>query len=371
MTVSAQDLNPVHHLRVVGRFVHRQLKRPGLPPGTVVHTGFKKEERSRVGFIDFDVENVNELEDVADLSVLWDLCDSPTVSWVNVEGLHDTKLIERIGERFGLHPLVLEDIAQVGQRPKLEEYDDYLYVVLYQLEWSPEQEIVSEEQVSLVVGPDYLFSFQERRGDHFDPIRERLRSHQGKLRERGPDYLAYALIDATVDHYFTVLDRIGHVTEQIELELLDDPGPEAMRKLQHVKRELLVVRRAIWPLRDVLAALMRTESTLIREGTWVYLRDVHDHAVRVLEAVETLRDVVGGMIDLYLSQVAHRTNEAIRVLTVMASIFIPLTFIVGVYGMNFDFMPELHVRWGYPAVWGAMVVVSTGLLVWFRRRGWL
>ena len=366
-----KDLDPVHQLTVLGRFVRRQLKKPGLPPGTVVHTGPKKEERARVSYLDFDAQTLTEREDVQDLSVLWGLCDSPTVSWVNVDGLHDTGIIERIGERFGIHPLALEDIVHVGQRPKLEEYDDYLYVVLYQLEWHGEDEMVTEEQVSLVIGSNYVFSFQERRGDDFDPIRERLRTGKGKLRERGSDHLAYALIDATVDNYFTILDRIGSATEQIELELLEQPGQDTMRKLQQIKREMLVVRRAIWPLRDVLATLMRTDSRLITEDTRVYLRDVHDHAVQVLESVETLRDVVSGMIDIYLSQVALRTNEAMKVLTVMASIFIPLTFIVGVYGMNFEYMPELHMWWAYPAVWGVMIAVAVGLLIWFKRRGWV
>ena len=366
-----KELDPVHHLKVMGRFVRRTLKKPGLPPGTVVHTGTQKVERVKVGYIDYDAQKVTEREDVRDLSVLWGLCDSPTVSWVNVEGLHDTELIERIGERFGIHPLVLEDIAHVGQRPKLEEFDEYLYVVLYNLEWQGAEEMVAEEQINLVLGPNYLFTFQERPGDDFDTIRERLRSGKGKIRERGPDYLAYALIDTTVDNYFTILDRIGRATEEIELELLERPSPDTMRKLQQIKREMLIVRRTIWPMREVMASLLRTESALIKEDTRVYLRDVHDHTVQVLEAVETLRDVVSGMIDLYLSQVAQRTNEAIRVLTVMASIFIPLTFIVGVYGMNFEFMPELHSRWGYPAVWGVMIVTALGLLAWFRKRGWI
>ena len=366
-----KELHPVRQLRVMGRFVRRQLKKPGLPPGTVVHVGAKKEERSRVSFIDFDPAQLTEREDVQDLSVLWALRESTTVSWVNVDGLHDTELIERLGERLGLHPLVLEDIAHVGQRPKLEEYDEYLYIVLYQLEWHGEHEMVAEEQVSLVLGTNWMFSFQEQRGDDFDPTRERLRRGQAKLRDRGADYLAYTLLDATVDNYFTILNHIGLVTEQLELELLDDPGQHTMRKLQQLTRELLVVRRAVWPLRDVLTSLMRTESELIREDTRFYLRDVHDHALRVLKAVETLRDVVSGMIDLYLSQVAHRTNQAIKVLTVMAGIFIPLTFIVGVYGMNFVYMPELESRWGYPAVWGVMIVTAVGLWIWFRKRSWV
>jgi magnesium transporter len=363
-------LNPVHQLRVMRRFVRRQSKKAGLPPGTVVHTGAKKVEKVRVSVFDFDDETCVELQEVGEVSAIFPMRDKPTVTWVNIDGLHDTRLIEEIGSHYGFHPLVLEDIVHVGQRPKLEEYDDYLYLVFYQLEWD-EEEMVTEEQVSLIVGKNYVFSFQERPGDDFETIRERLRVGKGKARQRGSDYLAYQLIDSTVDNYFTILDRVGHITEQVEIELLENPTHETMHRMQQIKRELLVVRRAIWPLRDVLAGLLRTESPLISESTAVYLRDVHDHAVQVVEAVESLRDVVGGMIELYLAQVGLKTNEVMKVLTMMASIFIPLTFIVGVYGMNFDYMPELRERWGYPIVWASMLAIAGGILFWFRRRGWL
>ena len=364
-------LNPVHQLRVMRRFVRRQSKKSGLPPGTVVHTGTQKVERVRVSVFDFDEEKCVELKDVGDVEALFPMRDKPTVTWVNIDGLHDTGLIERIGSHYGFHPLVLEDIVQVGQRPKLEEYEDYLYIVFYQLEWQGDEAMVTEEQVSLIVGKNYVFSFQERPGDDFEMVRERLRSAKGKARQRGADYLAYQLIDATVDNYFTILDRLGLITEHVEIELLENPTHDTMHRLQQIKRELLVVRRSIWPLRDVLAGLLRTESELISEGTIVYLRDVHDHAVRVVEAVEALRDVVGGMVELYLAQVGLRTNEVMKMLTMIASIFIPLTFIVGVYGMNFDFMPELRWRWGYPGVWAGMIAVAGGILLWFRKKRWL
>jgi len=364
-------LNPVHQLRVMRRFVRRQSKKPGLPPGTVVHTGAKKVEKVRIGVFDFDEQGCQELQDVQDVESIFPMRDKPTVTWVNIDGLHDTGLIERIGAHFGFHPLVLEDIVHIGQRPKLEEYDDYLYVVLYQLEWQGDDAMVTEEQVSLIIGKNYLFSFQERPGDDFETVRERLRSGKGKARQRGTDYLAYQLVDSTVDNYFTILDRLGLITEQVEIELLESPTHETMHRLQQIKRELLVVRRAIWPLRDVLASLLRTESELISEDARVYFRDVHDHAVRVVDAVEALRDVVGGMVEIYLAQVGLKTNEVMKMLTMMASIFIPLTFIVGVYGMNFEFMPELHSRWAYPAVWGIMVAIAGGLLLWFRKQRWL
>ena len=371
LTYVPDSLNPVRQLRAITRLVRRQRKKPGLPPGTIVHTGEQKVEVVRISAFDFAGEKCTEIKDVEDITSVLDLRDSPTVTWVNIDGLHDTDLIEKIGLHYGFHPLVLEDVVHVGQRPKLEEYDDYLYLVLYQLEWRGEDAMVTEEQVSMIIGPNYVFSFQERPGDDFETVRERLRQSRGKARHRGADYLAYQLIDATVDNYFTILDRIGQVTEQVELEVLGSPTPQTMHRLHQIKRELLVVRRAIWPLRDVLSGLMRTESDLVTEGTHVYLRDVHDHAVQVVDMVETLRDVVGGMIEIYLAQVSIRTNEVMKVLTMMASVFIPLTFIVGVYGMNFDFMPELNVWWGYPAVWAVMIAATAGILIWFRRQRWL
>jgi magnesium transporter len=366
-----KTLNPVHQLRVMGRFVRRQSSKTGLPPGTVVHTGPQKVERVRVGVFDFDEATCLELGDVRDVESILPLRDKPTVTWINVDGLHDTQLIETIGSHYGFHPLVLEDIVHVGQRPKLEEYDDYLYIVFYQVEWEGDEAMVTEEQVSLILGKSYVFSFQERPGDDFEMVRERLRSAKGKARQRGADYLAYQLVDSTVDNYFAILDRLGLITEQVELELLERPSQATMHRLQQIKRELLVVRRAIWPLRDVLAGLLRTESELITDSSRVYFRDVHDHAIRVVDAVEALRDVVGGMVEIYLAQVSLKTNEVMKVLTMMASIFIPLTFIVGVYGMNFDYMPELHEPWGYPVVWLIMLGVAGGILYWFRTRRWL
>ena len=366
-----KELDPVHHLRVMGRFVRRHLKKPGLPPGTVVHTGPKKEERARVSYIDYDAQHATEREDVADLAVLWGLRDSPSVSWVNVDGLHDTALIERIGERFGIHPLVLEDIVSTGQRPKLEEHEEYLYVVVPMLSIDASTGTVHEEQVSVVLGPTWVLTFQERSGDVFDPVRERIRGPAGRLKSRGADYLAYALVDAVVDHYFTVLEAIGDAAERMELEVIEEPTGETMNRLHALKREMLMVRRAVWPVRDMLNGLMRTESRLVTEGTKVFLRDVYDHAVRIIDTVEVLRDVTSGMIDLYLSNVSHRTNEVMKTLTVVASIFIPLTFIVGLYGMNFDYMPELDIPWAYPALVGLMVVLAAAMVWHFRRRGWL
>ncbi len=363
-------LHSVHHLRVLGRFVRRHSKRPGSAPGTLVHTGVKKVEEVRVTFLDYDEQGINERVDVAVADVL-PFRDSPTVSWVNVDGLHDVDLVQHIGDHFGIHPLVLEDVLSVGQRPKAEEYDAFVYVVLPMLSWNAEGRHIEEEQVSLILGPSWVFTFQERAGDQFEPVRERLRQAKGRIRSRGADYLAYALIDAIVDHYFQVLEAIGSATEELELEVLEDPSPATMQRLHHLKREMVVMRRAVWPLRDMVNGLVRTDSALVQQPTRVFLRDVYDHAIQIIDSVESLRDVISGILDLYLSNLSNRTNEVMKVLTIMATIFIPLTFVAGVYGMNFEHMPELGVPWAYAAVWGVMIAMALAMVAFFRRKGWL
>lgn len=363
-------LHPFKTLKVVGRFVRRQVKRSGSAPGTLVHTGEKTMEATRIRFLDYDEEGLREQE-VPDLTTVLPLRDSPTVSWINIDGLHDLDLIGAVGDHFGLHPLVMEDLVHVGQRPKEEEYAGYDYVVLPMLTWDDEGGMVRDEQLTLILGPHWILTFQERVGDVFEPVRERLRASKGRIRSRGTDYLAYALMDAVVDRYFEVLERVGDRTEELELEVLDDPTPDSMAKLHHLKRELVVLRRAVWPVRDVLNGLLRAESALIHDETRVFLRDVYDHTVQIIETVEALRDVVSGAIDLYLSNVSNRTNEVMKVLTIMASIFIPLTFMAGIYGMNFQHMPELALPWAYPALWGAMLLVAGGMVAWFRNKGWL
>lgn len=364
-------LNPVRTLRVMGRLVRRVIKKPGTPPGTLVHTGQQRVEEVRVRLMDYDGGSFQEREIPLDqLASCFPFRDTATVTWINVDGLHDPTVVESIGQHFGLHPLVLEDILSVGQRPKLEEYEGYLFVELNMLHMG-EGFLVQDEQLSLVLGPGWVLTFQERPGDVLDVIRERLRSSKGRIRERGADYLAYALIDAVVDSYFGVLERVGDQAELLEEEALDHPSPRTMHRIHEVRREIIVIRKSVWPVRDLLAGLLRAESSLVKEGTRVFLRDVYDHAIQAIDTVESLRDVAGSLMDLHLSTLSNRTNEVMKVLTIMATIFIPLTFIAGVYGMNFAFMPELEIWWGYPAVWGVMLTVAGGMLVFFRRRGWL
>jgi magnesium transporter len=362
-------LNPVRRLRVMGRFVRRQMTKPGAAPGTLVHTGVKKVERSRITFMDFDSATLGERE-VQDVSEVLPFRDSRTVSWINVWGLHEVDLIQTMGDHFHLHPLLMEDILHVGQRPKLDAYEDCLFMVLTMLEWNEEHRLVEEEQLSVVLGKGYVLTFQERVGDAFDPVRERIRTSNRRIRARGADYLAYALVDAVVDRYFSILERLGELTEELELAVMQGSGPGTMENLHHLKRELLVIRRAVSPVRDLVSGFLRDESGLIEAETRIFMRDVQDHASRLVESVDGLRDVASGLMDLHLSALGQRTNEVMKVLTIMASVFIPLTFMAGIYGMNFEHMPELGLPWAYPALWAAMVAVAGAMLAYFKRQNW-
>ncbi len=353
-------------LRSLGQ---RGKKKPGSSPGTIVHTGEQKIEQVRISFIDYDPAELRERR-MDRIEECFPLRDRQTVTWINVDGLHDVALIESLGRHFGLHPLVLEDIAAVNQRPKMEEYDDYLYVVLHMLALDDERKHVLHEQLSLVLGPNFVLTFQERIGDVFDPVRERLRSAKGRIRTRGADYLAYALIDAVVDSYFTLLEKIGDHVDVLDETVMKAPTEATLHRIHELKREMLYMRRAVWPVREVAAQLYRTEHPLIHDETKVFLRDVYDHGVQALDTVETLRDLTAGLTDLYLSSVGQRQNEVMKVLTIMASIFIPLTFLAGVYGMNFKFMPELEIPWAYPALLAVMAAVAVGMTWYFKRRGW-
>lgn len=297
--------------------------------------------------------------------------DTSIVSWIDVEGLHEVEIVRQVGDCQGLHPLVLEDILNTNQRPKVEDYGDYLYIVLKMLHNGDGTGIVAE-QVSLVLGSNFVISFQEgMKGDVFNPIRERLRSGKGKIREMGADYLAYALMDAVVDNYFVVLERVGERIEELEDAVMADPRPETVREIHQLKREVILLRKAVWPLREVISALERRESKLISEKVVVYLRDLYDHTIQVIDNIEASRDMLAGMLDVYLSSISNRMNEVMKFLTIIGTIFIPLTFIAGVYGMNFQNMPELHWQWGYFACLFLMALVAVFLLIYFKRKRWL
>lgn len=291
--------------------------------------------------------------------------------WFNIDGLHDTDLIQQIGSAYGIHPLNLEDILDTNSRPKFDDMEEYLFLSFKMLTLGSNGKRLQQEQVSLALGGTWLLSFQEVPGDSFNPVRERLRSGKGRMRKMGPDYLAYSLIDATVDYYFEVVEDIGSKIDAIDKQVLDSPTPILLKQLHALKNDLVKIRKAIWPLRDVINNLQRADSPLVRQETEVFLRDLHDHIIQLIETVETYRDLVSGLFDIYLSSQSNKTNDIIKVLTIITSIFVPLTFIVGVYGMNFQYLPELTWHFGYHAVWGVMIGIALGMVGYFRRRGWI
>ena len=352
------------------RLVKRSTKKPGMVPGTLVYVGEKKMEAVRISYIDYDEQNFEEKQ-VRTIKECFPFKTTPTVTWINIDGVHEVEIIEMLGKEFDLHPLMLEDILNTGQRPKVEDFDKYIFVVLKMLIYNDEQQMVRPEQVSLVLGANYVISFQEAIGDVFEPIRERIRNAKGRIRKMGADYLMYALLDAVVDGYFAILERLGERIESMEEELVSNPTEKTLEQIHTLKRELIFLRKSVWPLRELISGLERSESPLIKETTEVYLRDVYDHTIQVIDTVESFRDMVSGMLDIYLSSISNRMNAVMKVLTIIATIFIPLTFVAGIYGMNFKYMPELERRWGYPLVLLVMAIVAVVMLSYFRRKRWL
>lgn len=352
------------------RILQKRAKKAGLPPGTLVHIGEERTGEPKVTLIDYDESHLLE-KDLPSFEGLSAFMDRPSVTWVNVDGIQQVEILERIGNEFGLHPLVMEDILNTDQRPKVEEYDGYVYIVLKMLFCEEGCEDIYTEQVSLVLGRNFVLSFQEGiRGDVFEQVRGRIRNERGKARRMGADYLVYCLLDAVVDHYFHALERLGDQVEEIEDELVERPTIETLHDIHYMKRELLFLRKAVWPLREVLGRLERGEAVFFGDATRLYLRDVYDHTVQVIETLETFRDMVTGMLDIYLSSVSNRLNSVMKVLTVIATIFIPLTFIVGIYGMNFRYMPELEWRYGYALVWAVMIAIALSMVIVFKRKRW-
>ncbi|MEW6051697.1 MAG: magnesium/cobalt transporter CorA [Candidatus Zixiibacteriota bacterium] len=352
------------------RYAKRVSRKVGLSPGSLVAGESRRTGPITISVIDYSERHFEEKQ-VSRIEDVFPYRDTPGVTWINIDGIHDLSLIEKIGSHFGFHPLVLEDIVTTGQRPKVEDFGDYLFITLIMLEMSASKNVIEHDEVSILVGRNYLLSFQETSGDCFNPIRERLRAGKEKLRKAGPDYLAYALMDTIVDNYFVVLEKLGEHFETLQEKVVADPTPAALSTINRLKGEMLFLRKAVWPLRDVISNLQRGESPLFTRATELYLRDVHDHVIQVMDTIETFRDMLSGMLDIYLSSVSNRLNSVMKVLTIIATIFIPLTFIAGIYGMNFDFMPELHWRFGYPLIMFLMFGIGIGMLAWFRRKNWL
>ncbi len=352
------------------RPVKKRSKKAGLPPGTLVHIGEKKAEKLKITVMDYDEEHFQERE-IKAIEECFAFKDAPTVTWINIDGLHQIEILEKLGECYGFHPLVLEDILNTDQRPKMEDYGDYLYIVLRMLNYNDKSSEIETEQVSLILGPNFVFSFQESQSDVFNPVRERIRSGKGRIRTMGGDYLAYALLDLIVDNYFVIMEKLGETIEFLEEKLVTRPVPETLQTIHQLKRELIFLRKAVWPLREVIGGLERGELALIKETSRVYLRDVYDHAIQVIDTIETFRDMISGMLDIYLSSVSNRLNSVMKVLTIIATIFMPLTFLAGIYGMNFKYFPEVEWRWSYPVFWLVVVLISVSMLLYFKKKNWL
>ncbi len=352
------------------KFIKKISKTSGLLPGELVYVGDHKTDKVKITVIDYDTDQFQEKE-LKSIEECFPFKDKPSVTWINVDGIHAAGIIEKIGRNFNLHPLVLEDILNTGQRPKYEDFGGYIFIVLKMLYYDAERKETVVEQVSLITGSNFVISFQEKEGDVFNAIRERIRNAKGRIRKSASDYLTYSLIDAIIDNYFLILEKIGEEIELIEEELITNPMPKTLQKIHNLKREALFLRKSVWPLREVISGLGRGESSLVKEPTKIYLRDIYDHTIQVIDTVETLRDMASGMLDIYLSSLSHRMNEVMKVLTIIATLFIPLTFIAGIYGMNFKYMPELNWPWGYLMVWLVMISIGIFMVFYFKRKKWI
>jgi len=342
----------------------------GHPPGSLIADEAEPPKPLNLTLIQYGPEIPVKESQLKNLNNDLPFKENVPVSWLNIDGSHQIKILEELGAKLDIHPLILEDIHNTNQRPKLEDYARYLFLELNMLSWDEEQSQVEAEQISLLLGKTYLITFQESEKDVFDAVRKRIREGKSRLTNGGPDYLAYSLLDAVVDHYFIVLENIGEQIEFLEDELVKDPDPDTLHAIHDLKRELIFLRKSVWPLREVISALERGDSHLFQQSTLAYLRDVYDHVIQIIDTVETFREMASGMLDIYLSSVSNRMNEVMKVLTMIATVFIPLSFIVGLYGMNFQYMPELDWKWGYFMVWGVIIAVVVGMVIYFRRKKW-
>ncbi|MDP8267016.1 MAG: magnesium/cobalt transporter CorA [Candidatus Aceula meridiana] len=345
----------------------------GVPPGTVIEDA-KIVRETAITVFDYDAKNFQEKK-VKSVEECFPFKDSSTVTWVNIVGI-DPQTIQKIDEHFGVHPLVSEDIVSLGQRPKMEDYGDYIFIVLKMIYFNEKVNEIIDEQISLVLGSNFVISIQEKEGDVFDPIRQRIRESKGRVRMAGADYLAYTLLDSVIDNYYIILEKRGEELEDLEDDIVLNPHNKIAQEIHQIKRDMIYLKKQIWPLREVISGLQRNESKLIKKQTGIYLRDVYDHTIQVMDTIESFRDMLSGMHDIYLSSVSNRMNEIMKVLTIFAAIFIPLTFIAGIYGMNFKTdvssfnMPELSWKYGYVFFWAVILVTTGTMLAFFKRKKW-
>lgn len=342
----------------------------GLAPGTLLFTGQQKMEKAEFSVLIYNENQFKEIRPNSLEEIIHLIDTTKDTLWVNVDGIHDEAIIEHICLKILVHKLTMEDILSVGQRPKIDEYDNYIHMVLKMLMLNKDDE-VEDEQLSFILHKNILISFQEKTGDVFEGVRKRIIEGKGFIRKRGSDYLLYALVDSVVDHYFLILEALGEKIETLETELLLNPVESVLAKLHHLRRETLDIRRSVYPLREVISKFEKIDESFLHPDVKVFIRDLYDHTIQVIETIEVLRESASGLLDLYMNSVSNKMNEIMKVLTIMASIFIPLTFIAGVYGMNFQNMPELEYQFGYFVVWGVMILVFVGMLIYFKRKKWL
>jgi magnesium transporter len=351
------------------RFFHKP-KTIGHAPGSLIPKDTIDPRSITLTLFKYGPEQPAEERQLQNISDGLPFDEKTPVHWLNIDGSHQITNLEEIGARLKIHSLVLEDILNPNQRPKVEDYDGYLFIEMNMLSWNADLSQVDAEQISLLLGENYLVTFQEHERDVFNEVRKRIREGKSRLARSGVDYLAYSLIDAVVDNYFIVLENLGEQIEILEEELVTEPGPETLHAIHDLKREFIFLRKSIWPLREVISALERGESRLFHDTSLIYLRDAYDHIIQIIDTIETFREMASGMVDIYLSSVSNRMNEVMKVLTMIATVFIPLSFVVGLYGMNFQYMPELSWKWGYAMVWGVIIAIVAGMVIYFRRKKW-
>lgn len=350
-------------------------KKAGLGPGSAVFIGEKKVEEVRITLIDYNDHDV-EIKELKKIEECLPFKEKPTVTWINIDGLHDVTVIQELGKYYDIHPLIVEDILNTDQRTKTDIFDDYIFIAMKMLTYDSDSKALNVEQLGLILGENFVITFQEKTGDVFDSLRTRISGNKGRIRKLGADYLAYALMDSVIDNYFKVLESVGEEIEGVEEKLISSPKPHTLQKLHLLKREMLFLRKSVWPLREIISVLQREETSLIRETTHIYLMDLYDHTIQIIDTVETYRDMLTGMLDVYLSSISNKMNEVMKVLTIFAAIFIPITFIASIYGMNFNSekspfnMPELNWYMGYPFALGLMAIVAVGMLFYFRKKKW-
>jgi len=353
----------------MARFFRKRDEARGQVPGSLIFIGKQKVDRTSVNVIDYDADHLKEFE-LTGVDELGNLAVSSSVTWINIYGLHDVETIRSIGARFDIHPLALEDVLNTGQRPKIDEYDDSIFFVLKMFRYDPDEGIVHAEQLSLIVGPNYLVTFQEQPMDVFGAVRDRIRKKKGRIRNSGTDYLAYALLDSVVENYIDVIERLGERVEELDEEILDDPGSDIITRISHTKREVNYLRKSVRPARDAVIMLAKFEHDILGDEVRPFLKDLQDLVTHATEAIETYREMLSDQLNVYHSSLSNKMNDVMKVLTIFAAIFIPLTFIAGIYGTNFEYFPELHYRYSYYVFWGVLVAVGGGMLAYFKKKGW-